>query len=160
LLLGKNSAVRFQVSFSFLIKKKLYISPLETPSALQTRSIYPDGFSYTNLPIPNDISNRHTSDSINFVRSTSVDSSSGSPKRLAPMISRQHQSIDNTTITPPPVPPRPNKALIRERLLYNDSKKNLNEIDHESIDEKKENRYNKSLDIFIYIFLVIQCAIE
>lgn len=33
--------------------------------------------------------------------------------------------------TPPPVPPRPDKNLVRERLLKNDSKENN--------DEKKEN---------------------
>ncbi len=55
------------------------------------------------------------------------------------MISRQNQSVDNTNITPPPVPPRPNKDLIRERLLHTDVKENL--IGIETIDEKKENRY-------------------
>jgi len=47
------------------------------------------------------------------------------------------------------VPPRPNKDLIRERLLYNDVKKNSDEI--ESIDEKKENRYFEFLTLYSYI---------
>jgi len=87
--------------------------------------------------------------STDLLRSTSIDSSSDSPKRSTAMISRQHQSIDNTTIVPPPVPPRPNKELIRERLLYTNVKKNFNEI--EAIDEKKENRYIDFLILYSYI---------
>ncbi len=83
---------------------------------------------YPTLPIANDL-----------VRSTSIDSSSSSsPKRSTALISRQHQSIDQTNIVPPPVPPRPNKELLRERLLNVDMQKNSN--DQILIDEKKENR--------------------
>ncbi|CAF1118061.1 unnamed protein product [Rotaria sordida] len=115
--------------------KKLNCFLSETSPTLQTRPICSNNSSNNLYPIltqMNDIS-----DSNNLVRSTSIDSSSSSPKRSTPMIDRQHQSIDNTNIIPPPVPPRPNKDLIRERLLSIDIKKNSNEI--ESIDEKKEN---------------------
>ena len=56
------------------------------------------------------------------------------------MISRQHQSVDQSNVVPPPVPPRPNKELLRERLLNVDVKKSVN--NQEMLDEKKENRYN------------------
>ncbi|CAF4559931.1 unnamed protein product, partial [Rotaria socialis] len=46
------------------------------------------------------------------------------------IVSRQHRTVSNVNMkpTPPPVPPRPNKNLIRERL-----------VDLELIDDKKEN---------------------
>jgi hypothetical protein len=139
-----------------IIVDMICIGPLETPSAVQSRPICSSSSSnilYPILSTTNDISNRNISDLNNLVRSTSIDSSSGSPKRLTAMISRQHQSIDNTNIVPPPVPPRPNKDLIRERLLYIDAKKTINEV--ESIDEKKENRYSNFLiSIHIYIFSI------
>jgi hypothetical protein len=119
-LISNNRITVYMVCTSFL----------ETPSAVQTRPICFSSSSnilHSNIPIVND----------NLVRSTSIDSSSGSPKRLAAMIPRQQQSIDNTNTVPPPVPPRPNKDLIQERLLHTNVKKNINEI--ESIDEKKEN---------------------
>jgi hypothetical protein len=109
---------------SFNINESYFVSSLETHSLCSSNS---SNILYPTLPITNDL-----------VRSTSIDSSSGSPKRLTATISRQHQSIDNTNSVPPPVPPRPNKDLLRERLLYTDIKKTSNEI--ESIDEKKENR--------------------
>ena len=72
-----------------------------------------------------------------------------SPKRMTAAVSGQHQSADKThvppsTTSPPAVPPRPDRALVQERLLHADLKNKSNSIDHgsteESIDGKKENR--------------------
>lgn len=46
-------------------------------------------------------------------------------------------SMDSSPI-PPPVPPRPNKELLRERLLNVEVKRTSNE--QESLDDKRENR--------------------
>ncbi|CAF0972774.1 unnamed protein product [Adineta steineri] len=108
----------------------------ETPSVEQTHPICVNNSSNTLYPvlsISSEISNRNTSDLNNLVRASSIDST----KRSTNLISRQHQSIDHTYNTPPPVPPRPNKDLIRERLSHTDTTKTFNKS--ESIDEKKEN---------------------
>ncbi|CAF1377711.1 unnamed protein product [Rotaria sp. Silwood1] len=100
--------------------KKLNCFQIETSYVLQTCLIYSSNSSnnfYPVLPQTNDISD-------SLKRSTSI-------------ISHQHPNVNNINIVPPPVPPRPNKDLIRERLFSVDIKKNLNEI--EFIDKKKEN---------------------
>jgi len=121
-----------------------YISSLDTPTIAQTRPIYSDNSSNILYPI----------------LAPSTDISIDSSKRSTAMISRQNQSVDNTNITPPPpVPPRPNKDLIRERLLHTDVKENL--IGIESIDEKKENRYINFLTYsHIYIILLFSVPLN
>lgn len=60
---------------------------------------------------------------------TEIDASFDAPKRVTVLAMTQRQpSVERTQIaasTPPPVPPRPDKALILERLLQADAKRDL-----------------------------------
>jgi hypothetical protein len=68
---------------------------------------------------------------------TTSEESSDAPKRVTVLAMTQRQaSAENTQIavpTPPPVPPRPDKALIRERLLQADAKKDVS-VTNENIE--------------------------
>ncbi|CAF4803085.1 unnamed protein product, partial [Rotaria sp. Silwood2] len=92
-----------------------FIFLIETSYILQTCPIYSSNSSnnlYPVLPQTNDISD--------------------SLKRSTSAISHQHQHVNNINIVPPPVPPRPNKDLIRERLFkpLNSEKPDICEISH------------------------------
>ena len=70
--------------------------------------------------------------SISSEKTSLTCATSDAPKRMA------------SATSPPAVPPRPDKALVQERLLHVDLKNKSNSIDRDSVEEsfdgKKENR--------------------